>query len=76
MVEKIQEEFDKIISNKDKEVFLLKNHSQSLIAQIKKLKYEKKSQQEMLKKLIIKETMVNKETMTEIVMLRGLLRPP
>jgi hypothetical protein len=40
-VQKMQKEFDKIIVDKDKEISHLKNHSQNLIAQIKKLKVKR-----------------------------------
>jgi hypothetical protein len=40
----MQKEIDKIITNKNEEISHLKNHNQNLIAQIKKLKCEKKSQ--------------------------------
>jgi hypothetical protein len=39
----VQKEFDKVIADKDEEISHLKNHSQNLIAHIKKLKGEKKS---------------------------------
>jgi hypothetical protein len=37
---------DKVVADKDEEIYCLKNHDQSLITQIKKLKTKKKSQQE------------------------------
>ena len=40
----MQKEFDKVITDKNEEVSLLRNHSQNLIAQIKKFKGEKSSQ--------------------------------
>ena len=55
---------DKFIAGKDEEICHLKNHSQNLIAQINKLKSEKKSQQDMLEQLTNKESTINKETMT------------
>jgi hypothetical protein len=42
----------------------MKNHSQNLIAQTKKLKGERKSQQETIKQLTSKESLMDKETMT------------
>jgi hypothetical protein len=42
----MQKEIDKIITDKNEEISGLKNHSQNLIAHIKKLKGEEKSQQE------------------------------
>jgi hypothetical protein len=40
-VQKRQEEFDKVVVNKEEEICCLKNHNQILIAQIKNLKNEK-----------------------------------
>ena len=40
------QKLDQVITEKDEEISRLKNHSKNLIAQIKKLKQEKKSQQE------------------------------
>jgi cell division protein FtsB len=57
----MQKEFDKVVTDKDKEISHLKNHSQNLITQIKKLKSEKKSQQEMLEQLTNKESMIIKK---------------
>jgi hypothetical protein len=59
----MQKEIDKVIIDKNEEISCLKNHSQNLIAQIKKLKGEKKSQQEMLKQLMNKKSLIDKETM-------------
>jgi hypothetical protein len=59
----MQKEIDKVIIDKNEEIYCLKNHSQNLIAQIKKLKGEKKSQQEMLKQLMNKKSLIDKETM-------------
>ena len=42
--QKKQKEVEKIVSSKDEEITRLKNHSQDLIAQIKKLKRENRSQ--------------------------------
>ena len=39
--QKKQKEVEKIVASKDEEITRLKNHSQDLIAQIKKLKREK-----------------------------------
>jgi hypothetical protein len=65
IVQKVQKEFDKVVADKDEEISLLKNHSQNLIAQIKKLKGEKKSQQETLKQLTSKKLLIDKETMID-----------
>jgi hypothetical protein len=62
----VQKEFDKLIANKDEEISHLRNHSQNLITHIKKLKGEKKSQQETLKKLTSKESLIDKKTMTDL----------
>ena len=43
-MQNMQKEIDKIIIDKNEEISHLKNHSQNLITQIKKLKGEKKSQ--------------------------------
>jgi hypothetical protein len=67
IVKKRQKEFDKVVANKEEEICHLKNHNQSLIAQIKKLKNEKRSHKEKLEQLTSKEAMTNKETMTEPV---------
>jgi hypothetical protein len=37
----MQKEFDKVVVDKDKEISCLKNHSQNLIIDVKKLKSEK-----------------------------------
>jgi hypothetical protein len=66
-VQKKQEEFDKVVANKEEEICRLKNHNQSLVAQIKKLKNEKRSHKEKLEQLTSKEAMTDKETMTEPV---------
>ena len=63
----MQKEIDKIIIDKNEEISHLKNHSQNLIAQIKKLKGEKKSQQETLKQLTSKKSLIGKETMTNLI---------
>ena len=44
--QKKQKEVEKIVASKDEEITCLKNHSQDLIAQIKKLKRENRSQEE------------------------------
>ena len=44
--QKKQKEVEKIVASKDEEITRLKNHSQDLIAQIKKLKRENRSQEE------------------------------
>jgi hypothetical protein len=48
-MQNMQKEIDKIITDKNEEISRLKNHSQNLIAQIKKLKGEKKSQPRIVK---------------------------
>jgi hypothetical protein len=63
-IQDLKKKFDKELSEKDEENSCLKNHNQSLVAQIKKLKNEKKSQQEKLEQLTSKESLINKETMT------------
>ena len=59
----MQKDFDKVVANKDKEISHLKNHSQSLIPQIKKLKSGKKSEQEKVEVLTSKKSTIDKETM-------------
>ena len=49
--QKKQKEVQKIVASKDEEITSLKNHSQDLIAQIKKLKREKRSQEEIQEKI-------------------------
>ena len=44
--QKKQKEVEKIVASKDEEITRLKNHSQDLITQIKKLKRENRSQEE------------------------------
>ena len=44
--QKKQKEVEKIVASKDEEITRLKNHSQDLIAQIKKLKKEKRPQED------------------------------
>jgi hypothetical protein len=51
----IQKDFDKIVIDKDAKICRLKNHNQSLVAQIKKLKNEKKSQKEKLEQFAVKK---------------------
>jgi hypothetical protein len=46
-LQKRQEEFDKVVDNKEEEICSLKNHNQSLIAQIKKLKNKKQGDQKL-----------------------------
>jgi hypothetical protein len=64
-MQNMQKEIDKIITDKNEEISRLKNHSQNLITQIKKLKGEKKSQQETLKQLTNKKSLIDKETMID-----------
>lgn len=46
-VHKVQKESKKDISNKDKEIYCLKEHSKKLLAQIKKLKNKKQANQKL-----------------------------
>ena len=64
-MQNMQKEIDKIIIDKNEEFSRLENHNQNLIAQIKKLKGEKKSQQESLKQLTNKNSLIDQETMTD-----------
>ena len=61
-VQKRQEEFDKVVANKEEEIFHLKNHNQILITEIKKLKNKtqgdkklEKANQDFEKKLFEKD---------------------
>jgi hypothetical protein len=60
----MQKEVEKVIVDKDEEIYCLKSHNQSLVAQMK-LKNKSKSQKGMLEQLIGKESLINEETMTE-----------
>ena len=51
----MQKEVDKIIVDKNEEVSCLKDHSEKLLTQIKKLKNDKKSLKNKLEELITKE---------------------
>jgi hypothetical protein len=62
--QKMKKEFDRVVADKDKEIYRLKNHSQSLIAQIKKLKNEKCHKKKRLKQLTNRESLLDKEAMT------------
>ena len=53
--QKKQKEVEKIIASKDEEITHLKNHSQDLITQIKKLKRENRSQEEIQEEFHQKE---------------------
>jgi hypothetical protein len=66
-MQNMQKEIDKIITDKNEEISRLKNQSQNLIAQIKKLKGEKKSQKETLKKLTNKKSLIDRETMIDLI---------
>lgn len=57
------ENANKKLSSKDDEFSYLRNHNKILLIEMKKLRKEKKSEQETLKKLISKESLINKETM-------------
>ena len=59
--QKKQKEVEKIVTSKDEEITCLKNHSQDLIAQIKKLKREKSSQEEIQEELHQKEVDLQNE---------------
>jgi hypothetical protein len=58
-------ECDKIVIDKDAKICRLKIHNQSLVTQIKKIKSDKKTVEDKLEQLINKESLVDKETMTE-----------
>jgi seryl-tRNA synthetase len=60
-----EEESEKDDKNKVDKYLHLKVHNQSLLTQIQKLKSDKKSLQNKLEQLINKESLVDKETMTE-----------
>jgi hypothetical protein len=68
----IQKECDKIVIDKDSEICRLKIHNQSSLTQIKKIKSDKKTIEDKLEQLINKESLVDKETMTEPMELRSL----
>jgi hypothetical protein len=63
----MQKKIDKIITDKNKEIEIsrLKNHILNLITHIKKLKGEKKSQQEKLTTLTNNISLIDKETMID-----------
>jgi hypothetical protein len=61
----IQKECDKIVIDKDAKICRLKTHNQCLLTEIKKIKSDKKTVEEKLEQLINKESLVDKETMTE-----------
>jgi hypothetical protein len=63
---------DKFIIDKDAEISRLKNHNQSLVTLIKKLKNEKKSQKERLEQFYSKETMTSEETILEPIEIKKL----
>lgn len=65
----LKKKLDKELSKKDKANSRLKNHNQSFIAQIMKLKNEKKSQQEKLEQLTSYESLIDKVTMTDPIKL-------
>jgi hypothetical protein len=69
----MQKRFDKVLADENKEIFCLKNHSQNMITQIKKLKSENKLQQETLEQITHKESMIEKETMANLVEIKKLL---
>jgi hypothetical protein len=56
---------NKVDKSDNKENLRLKVHNQSLLTQIKKLKSDKKSLQNKLEQLINKESLVDKEAMSE-----------
>jgi len=56
---------NKVDKSNNKENLRLKVHNQSLLTQIKKLKSDKKSLQNKLEQLINKESLVDKEAMSE-----------
>ena len=60
-----KENKNKIDKSDKEENWCLKVHNQSLLTQIKKLKSDKKSLQNKLEQLINKESLVDKETITE-----------
>jgi hypothetical protein len=60
-----KEDKNKVDKSDKEENSRLKVHNQSLLTQIKKLKSDKKSLQNKLEQLINKESLVDKETMTE-----------
>jgi hypothetical protein len=64
-LEQANHDLIKKLSEKDEENCRLKAHNQSLLTQIKKIKSDKKTVQDKLEQLINKESLVDKETMTE-----------
>jgi hypothetical protein len=64
-IKDLRKKFDKELSEKDEENSHLKNYNQSLLAQIKRLKNEKKSQQEKLEQFTSNDSMVDQETITD-----------
>ena len=59
--QKKQKEVEKIVASKDEEITRLKNHSQDLITQIKKLKREKILQEQIQEKFHQKEVDLHNE---------------
>ena len=59
--QKKQKEVEKIVASKNEEITRLKNHSQDLIAQIKKLKRVKRSQEEIQEEFYQKEVDLHNE---------------
>jgi hypothetical protein len=64
-LEQANHDLSKKLSEKDEENCCLKIHNQSLITQIKKIKSDKKTVEDKLKQPINKESLVDKETITE-----------
>jgi hypothetical protein len=64
-LEQANQNLIKKLSEKDEENCRLKIHNQSLLTQIKKIKSDKKTVEDKLEQLINKESLVDKETMTE-----------
>jgi hypothetical protein len=64
-LEQANQNLIKKLSEKDEENCRLKIHNQSLLTQIKKIKSDKKMVEDKLEQLINKESLVDKETMTE-----------
>lgn len=58
--------FENVVIDKDEEISCPKNHSQSLIAQIK-MPENKKMQKEKLEQCIDNKSLLHKETMTNLV---------
>ena len=61
------ENINKKLSSKDDEISRLRNHNKTLITEMKKLKKQKKLQQETIKQLTGKESIINKDPMTDSV---------